>query len=142
MQVTRDDTRDAILIEGSHDGYASVNGITHRRRLYMSAQGHNLRGEDSLTCAVGLTHPLDVAVRFHLHPKTQVSLVQDGKEALIRLAGGAGWRFVHSGGGLSLEDSVYMGSGAHPRKSKQLVIHARMDSDRAAIKWALQREGV
>jgi uncharacterized heparinase superfamily protein len=138
--VSRNESKDAILLEGSHDGYVPLNGITHRRRLYLSREGHDLRGEDSLTCSTGLGKPAEVALRFHLHPRVQVSLIQDGAEALLRLSGGAGWRFSHGGGRLALENSLYLGSGAQPRKTKQLVIHAPMDSDFAQIKWALQRE--
>ena len=143
VSVERQDSREAILIEASHDGYVPLNGITHRRRLYLGDHGHDLRGEESLTCTTGLGKPAEVALRFHLHPRVLVSLIQDGTEALLRLSGGAGWRFFHTGGGyLALEDSVYLGHGTRPGKTKQLVIYGRMDSDIAQIKWALQREGV
>ncbi|MBU0800243.1 MAG: heparinase II/III family protein [Alphaproteobacteria bacterium] len=142
VTMNRDENNDACLIDGSHDGYVPVNGITHRRRLYLGDQGHDLRGEENLTCTVGLSKTVDVAVRFHLHPRVQVSLVKEGKEALLRLPGGAGWRFFHSGGVMQLENSIYMGQGTRPRKTKQIVIYGQMDTDHAAIKWALQREGV
>lgn len=138
----REDSRDAVLIEGAHDGYVPVNGITHRRRLYLTHQGHSLRGEENLTCTIGLGKPADIAVRFHLHPKVQASLIQDGSEALLRLQGGSGWRFFHTGGALALEDSLYLGEGNRPRKTKQLVIYGRMETDIAQIKWAMQREGL
>lgn len=136
----RSESREAILFEGSHDGYVPLNGITHRRRLYLSREGHDLRGEESLTCSTGLSKPADIAVRFHLHPRVQASLIQNGTEALLRLPGGAGWRFSLNGGTLALEDSIYLGIGTQARKTKQLAIHQRMDGDHAQIKWALQRE--
>lgn len=141
VMVHREDNRDAVLVEASHDGYLPVNGITHRRRLYLSHQGHDLRGEETLSCSTGLGRAAEIAVRFHLHPKVQVSLIQDGREALLRLPGGAGWRFFHSGGVLALEESLYLGQGTHPRKTRQLVIHGLMEGDAAQIKWALHREG-
>lgn len=142
VTMTREENNDSCLIDAAHDGYVPVNGITHRRRLYLGDQGHDLRGEENLTCTVGLGKTVEVAVRFHLHPRVQVSLVKDGKEALLRLPGGAGWRFFHSGGALALENSIYMGEGARPRKTKQIVIYAQMSTDHALMKWALQREGV
>lgn len=138
--VTRQDTRDAVLVEASHDGYVPLNGITHRRRFYLGDQGHDLRGEETLSCSVGVTKPVEAVLRFHLHPRVLVSLIQGGKEALLRLPGGAGWRFFHSGGALALENSIYLGEGTRPRKTKQIVITGAMDSDYAQIKWALQRE--
>lgn len=62
------------------------------------------------------------------------------KKRFLRLKGGAGWRFIHSGGLMTLEDSVYIGDGAEPRKTKQLVIYGRMEQDYAQVKWGLKRE--
>ncbi len=140
VSLHRDDMIEGVLIDASHDGYIPVNGITHRRRLYYADEGNDLRGEDTLTCTTGLNKVYNVAVRFHLHPKVSVSLVKDGEEALLTLPGGTGWRFTASGATLVLEDSIYLGEGIRPRKSKQLVIMANMDIDTLQIKWALQRE--
>ncbi len=139
--VTREDISGACLIDGVHDGYIPLNGISHRRRLYLSDQGHDLRGEETLTCSVGLSKPVGVALRFHLHPRVQVSLIRGKQEALLRLPGGAGWRFTQSGGTLALDHSIYLSSGNRPRKTKQLVVSTTMNSDSSQLKWALQREG-
>ena len=140
VSLHRDDMIEGALVDASHDGYLSVNGITHRRRLYYADEGNDLRGEDTLTCTTGMNKVHNIAVRFHLHPKVSVSLVKDGEEALLTLPGGIGWRFTASGATLVLEDSIYLGEGIRPRKTKQLVILADMDIDTLQIKWALQRE--
>ena len=138
--VDRDDHKEGVLVNACHDGYVPINGITHRRRFYMTDKGRDFRGEDNLTCATGLVAPHDVALRFHLHPKVMVSLIQGGEEALLRLNNGTGWRFTVNGGKLELENSVYLGQGVRPRKTKQLVIKGKMESDHAQFKWALQLE--
>jgi uncharacterized heparinase superfamily protein len=139
--IDRDDTKERVLIDACHDGYLPINGITHRRRFYLANKGHDFRGEDNLTCATGLATSHDIALRFHLHPKATVSLVKGGTEALLRLSNGTGWRFTIVGGELSLENSVYLGQGIRPRKTKQLVIRGAMSEDHAQFKWALQLEG-
>ncbi len=141
VSSTREEGLYATLIDAVHDGYVPVNGVTHRRRMYLGSEGHDLRGEENLTCTVGLSKPIDVAIRFHLHPKVQVSLIREGEEALLRLPGGSGWRFYLTGGTLALENSVYFGDGCEMRKTKQLVVYATMDADTLQFKWALQREG-
>lgn len=138
----REDTKNACLLEATHDGYMSLNGMTHRRRLYLTDQGNDLRGEDILNSSIAPTHPLRVAIRFHIHPRVLVSLIRDGSEALLRLPTGIGWRFHQCGGVLALEDSVYLGQGARPRKTKQLVVHAAITHENTNIRWALQREGL
>lgn len=138
--VDRDDKKDMVLIDACHDGYVPVNGITHRRRFYMADKGHDFRGEDNLTCDTGLATPHDIAIRFHLHPQVTVSLVKGGTEALLRLNNGTGWRFTIVDGDLAIENSIYLGEGIRPRKTKQLVIRGRMETDRRQFKWALQLE--
>ena len=139
--IKREEDRKACLIEASHDGYLSLNGITHSRRLFLCEQGSDLRGEDTLECVSAPTDPINIAVRFHIHPRVLVSLVQNETEALLRLPSGIGWRFHHTGGTLSLENSVYLGNG-EIRKTKQLVIHGQMSCEHAQVKWAFQREGL
>lgn len=140
ITLMRDDKDRKSLLEASHDGYVPVNGMTHRRRLFLSEGGHDLRGEDNLHCALGMTRDHAVSVRFHLHPDVKVSLIKGGVEALMRLKSGTGFRFSLSGGALSLEDSIYLGTGTRPRKTKQLVITSPMQDDTLQIKWAVRRE--
>lgn len=131
----------ACLLEATHDGYERLNGFIHRRKLYLSEQGHDLRGEDTLSAAIDPVHAHDFAVRFHLHPRVNLSLINGGTEALLRLRNGVGWRFKHVGGTLVLEDSVYLGQDAQPRKTKQLAIYSQSIEKEVKIKWALCKEG-
>lgn len=143
MRVTsmREDSKAACLLEASHDGFRGLNGFDHSRRIYVSDSGHDIRGEDYLESAVGIGRVLPVAIRFHLHPNVTVSLINNGQEALLRLAGGVGWRFKHSGGELYLGDSVFLGDGAKARKSKQLVIIGQVSDYYSQFKWAMRKEG-
>ncbi|MCB9978436.1 MAG: heparinase II/III family protein [Rhodospirillales bacterium] len=131
---------DAALVEASHDGYVPVNGMVHRRRLYLGNRGQDLRGEDALEATIGLSRSAEVTARFHLHPSVAASLTSSGADVLLRLPGGSGWRFQQSGARLSLETSVYVGDGATLRKTRQIVLSAPMESDRLCLKWALRKE--
>lgn len=138
--VNREDKNGGVLIDACHDGYLPLNGITHRRRVYIGDQGHDIRGEDNLTCSVGLGRTHDIAVRFHLHPRVTASLVNEGREVLLRLHGGTGWRLSCEGATLALDDSIYLGEGSRPRKTKQIVLRTRMESDFTQVKWVCQKE--
>lgn len=139
---SRHETGDAVMLQGSHDGYLPMNGVIHTRSLYLGDNGCDLRGEDILCAKITPAKPIEVAVRFHIHPRVLVSLVQEGRSALLRLPGGAGWRFQISAGILALEDSIYIGEGFEPRKSKQLVIYGQATDKKSKINWAFQREGI
>lgn len=137
----REESKHASLLEASHDGYTSLNGYTHTRRIYVCEDGNDIRGDDCLESIAVSAEPVNVSIRFHLHPSVTVSLINNGAEALLRLQGGVGWRFKHHGGELSLEDSVFMGEGAQPRKTKQLVINGQILDIYNQFKWCLRKEG-
>ena len=124
-----------IWIESSHDGYVGRFGLTHGRQLYLSVDGGDLRGLDTLTGEGGRAF----AVRFHLHPEVRASMVQDGEAVLIRLSRGGGWRFNCSGGILALEESIYGGRAGTARRCAQIVISGPLAGDGAVIKWRFAR---
>jgi uncharacterized heparinase superfamily protein len=145
--TTRAETEGSLWIAASHDGYAAEFGLTHSRQLFLSADGDDLRGEDNLTAEEGKTGSAGAAfaIRFHLHPTVQVSLIQDGGAALLRLASGTGFRLRAHGAQMSLAESIYLGSG-EMKKTQQIVltghVGAAPDGTAAAtVKWAIRREG-
>ncbi len=124
-----------VWVDASHDGYAEVSGIRNRRRLYLASGGAELRGEDVLAGPAGVAF----AVRFHLHPAVQASMVEGGQAALLKLPSGEGWQLRASGGALSLEESVYVGDGAAAKRTAQAVIAGETVAGETTVKWMLQR---
>lgn len=136
VQASREDGAEGSLVEITHTGYSNL-GLTHRRRLFLGDSGEDLRGEDAL---IGKT-PQKFAIRFHFHPDVHVSLTGTGQTALLRLGDGAGWRFRSDTDAVTLDDSVYFGSGAAPRRTNVLVISGQTDGDgEAIVRWAFRRE--
>ena len=135
VTVRRNESAGNIWIDARLDGFAGDRALTHRRRLYLSANGSDLRGEDTLTGGAG--HKF--VARFHLHPSVRASLVQDGESVLLRLGDRGGWRFRASGGATSLQESVYLGEGGRTRRGEQIVVSGATQPDNAQIKWAFTR---
>lgn len=138
----RDEADGAIWIERSHDGYAARYGFLHQRKLYLAAGGDDLRGEDALVPAPKSNarkrrKQQSYAVRFHLHPGVQTTMLQDGG-VLLRLASGLGWRFAARGGEIRIDESIYFG-GPTPRRTRQLVIEGKTLADGITVKWAFRR---
>jgi len=137
----REEADGAVLVDASHDGYEPPFGVLHRRRLYLAADGDDLRGEDRLA-RIRVDHrPLAFAVRFHLHPDVQASLMQDGKAALLRTAGRIGFRLDAAGGRLVIAESIYLGAASGSRRSEQIVIESTLAGKEAVVKWSLKRLG-
>ncbi|MBL8710902.1 MAG: heparinase II/III family protein, partial [Rhodospirillaceae bacterium] len=133
----REETDGQIWLDTSHDGYEEGFGLVHRRKLYLSANGHDFMGEEHLVGPGGNEY----ALRFHLHPQVSVSVTQDGHAALLKMPKGSGWRLRVDGAELALAESVHIGAGGQLRRSQQIVVLGTIDSDRTEIRWLLQREG-
>ena len=99
----------------SHDGYHASAGATYYRRLYLSADGEVLRGEETLEGE----RELAFALRLHLHPSVTAVDALDG--SILLSAGEQHWRFRAEGGAVSIEESVYSG-GQVPCRTLQLVV--------------------
>ncbi len=135
VSAVREDSAHGMLLEMTHNGYAGL-GLVHRRVLFLSDGGEQLRGEDTL---IGSTRQ-DFTIRFHFHPDVQASLTGIGQAALLRLGDGSGWRFRVDSGEVSLEDSIYFGSGPLPRRTSVLVVSGHTNGADTMVRWAFRRD--
>lgn len=132
----------AVWLGIVHRGYERRFGYTHRRRLYLSPDGGDLRGEDALlpTPGAGAPAPRRFVVRFHLHPSAAASPTRDGRAAALRLPGGARWNLRVNGGGLAIVPSVYFADGHVCRRNEQAVVAGVCAPEGVTVKWAIKRE--
>ena len=135
VKAQRQEANGAHWLEAHHDGWLKPFGAIHRRRLYVSESGEDIRGEDVIEAA----QPQPFTLRFHLHPDVQASMQQDGEAVLLRLRSGGGWRLRADHARLSLEESIYLG-GAEPRRTEQVVLVGRADGPQQ-VKWAISKVG-
>lgn len=129
-------------IEASHDGYAKRFGALVRRRLFLSPDGRDLRGED-------IIEPLPKShlkrrpdrsfdVRFHLGPGVAATPTADGAGALLKLPKGRVWGMKARGGHVSIEPSLWVDPGGTVHKTQQLVISGRTEKAAASIGWSFK----
>lgn len=147
VTAARRGSAEGVAAEASHDGYAALFGLVHRRSLRLASSGDELLGEDALIAVPQRRRKRaerPFAIRFHLHPDAKASLTGDNKGALLKLGSGLGIRFSAAGGAVTLEDSVYLGSGAL-RKSQQIVVSATApaigEGEAAKVSWSWSRVG-
>ena len=136
MRVDRAEEGGHQWIAASHDGYRQRFGLVYSRELYLARDGDDLRGEDKLTGRSGM----EFAVRFHLHPAVQATLIDDGTGVQLRLASGSIWRLRASGAEMSLGESIYLGTG-EVQKTQQIVLSGTTGPTGATVRWAIQRTG-
>ena len=140
--IDRADDQGAQWLDMCHDGYRSLFGIIHRRRLWLSPDGGDLRGEDMFLGPEGkpVAHPdKRFIIRFHLHPTVKATLAQSGQAVLMRLPSGRGWRLRAVGAGIGLAESIYLGEEGRQRRTEQIVLVGQVPIEGATVKWALTR---
>ena len=151
-------TQQGQWLEGRHDGWRRRFGYDHVRRLWLSPDGADLRGEDRLEPVRGrLTRPrgrepLAFAIRFHLGPDAEATLTQDARGALIRLAGAKpgqdrAWAFRatfnHAPGVLAIEPSLFVDADGGTHEIQQLLLTGLVESGSTAdVSWSFRRQGV
>ena len=137
------------LIETSHNGYAKRFGMLVRRRLFLTADGTELAGEDLIEAApAGLLRrraERNFDVRFHLGPGVSATPTADGMGALLKTPAGRIWAFkvrLESGAGrLAIEPSVWVDGAGTIQRTQQLVISGGTQKMAADVHWSLKRAG-
>ncbi len=129
----------AIWFEARHDGYRRRYGVDHRRRLFLSADGNDFRGEDTLIVMRGRSRPLKFDVRFHLHPDVTVEPDGEDDAFLLRLDSGAQFRFRVRGGLAALDDSLYLGRRERPVQGRQIVVSGNVQPGETIVNWSFRR---
>ena len=141
---------DDVWLDAAHEGYRRTTGLDHRRRIFLTGDGEDVRGEDTLYVPIGETPRFKQSrfafkIRFHLHPDVRATLSRDMRSALLILPGKDGWRFRTDGAKLSLEPSVYLGRSGQPERCEQLVISGEALSDNNGedksnrVRWSFKR---
>ncbi|HEX3485954.1 MAG TPA: heparinase II/III family protein [Micropepsaceae bacterium] len=145
VETRRSESPQGLTVEAHHDGYRVAFGAIHERRMTLSPRGAILNGLDRLVPAS--PGPWTVkpgkrafAIRFHVHPDVRLSLAQGGDSVILKLPNGEGWRFRCNGGTLSVEESVYFGSGA-PRRAEQLVVSGEWHCEPVECAWLFEQLG-
>ena len=125
------------LINSINEISGRAGKVSHHRSVFLSQTGNDLRGEDRISPA-GPSSKLDFTIRFHLHPGVKATQTRKETQIVIMLPNKTAWQFNARGGIMSLEDSVFLGDAAGPRKTQQIVIQGSTETA-GRVNWALRR---
>ena len=141
VRVKRQSADDCVALEANHDGYERQFSLIHTRSLYLSTEGDQLEGEDSLLPAGGKKANVtsaDYAVRFHLHSTLRTRMAEDRQSLEIVTPTGQVWMFQAGGHRLTVEESIAFSSPEGVRGADQIVINTNY-LDYPTINWSLYR---
>lgn len=134
--ATRREAHGNLMIEASHDGYAHLFGLVHRRLIHMIPDGGEVLGEDILS---GRPAGGEGRARFHLHPTVQASVLGDGVTVILKPPRGRAWHFKVQGARVALRESVYAANPGNIRRTQQIVAAWPLGEEETTIKWRLRR---
>ena len=131
---------EAVWLDVAHGGWRTL-GFDTQRRLFLDIAAGELRGEDALT-PVGRPRqgPTDFAIRFQLAPGVSAQIANDGRSALIRPAGGAGWRLRSDAADTRLEPSVAYDAGEARAVQALVLAGLASPAEGARVRWKLSRD--
>lgn len=150
--VTIDRANDVtgVWVLTSHDGYVPDFGLIHERRMFLSPNGRDFRGEDTLSTRTPaglralearqnrISGPIRFALHFHLHPDVTASLDLSGHAVSLTLPNAEVWVFRQTGGTLALDDTAFLDQQRlRPRPATQIVVHGTIEETRGQVTWAL-----
>jgi uncharacterized heparinase superfamily protein len=150
IYAKRTEEDDGAWIDAHHDGYRAHFGLLHRRRVYMRADGREVRGQDAvappLGAGAGKTQKgAPFAVRFHIHPAVRVER-SDVRAITLTPPNGPAWRFITDASEMAIEKSVYLAGPQTPDpRARQIVLRGEanpaLPEDQAPnlVRWKLQR---
>ena len=149
VTAKRTDDDDGAWIDAQHDGYRAEYGLIHRRTIYLDKAGRDIRGLDALARPVNQQRVSDpwrppFTIRFHLHPRVRAELGDKGV-AVLTAANGEKWRLRTDATRMRIEDSVYLGQGDGPVRTRQIVLlgnaepNGTGDAPPNRVRWAFSR---
>jgi len=131
-----------LWFEMDNPGYEPSLGITHTRRLFLTADGTSLKGEDRVQASMTGDTITDFILRFHIHPDVSISKSMGGRSFLMMTKSGSGWQFITSLSDAGLEESIYCSQPGETRTSRQITLKGRLHgAEPLTIKWALHKSG-
>lgn len=145
VTAVRHESEEGVVVDAVHDGYVRRFGFQHRRRLYLSNDGMDFRGEDRLLPAKrrGFTlrsaHDVRFDVRFHLGLGIEATATADNQGALLKLPNGTVWQFKARGASLSIAPSLWIDAEGRRRKTEQLVLSGTAPAQGLVVNWSFKR---
>ena len=129
------------LIDITHSGYELIFGVHHRRRIYLSKNKGEIRGQDDIINFKNIgSIPKKANIRFHLHPEINLIKVRNGS-ILLKHKKGFIWKMIADNNDIVTQESImFFPSG--PQKCQQIIINLNLENIRSnkieSCNWAFE----
>ena len=118
-----------------------IFGVHHRRRIYLSKNKGEIRGQDDILNFKNIgSIPKRANIRFHLHPEINLIKVRNGSR-LLKHKKGFIWKMITDNKDIVTQESImFFPSG--PQKCQQIIIYLNLENIRSnkieSCNWAFE----
>ena len=124
-------------ISASHDGYQKKYGTIHRREIEYFSDLNKLIGKDIILKRKNFKS-CNFEIRFHLHPETKVTKIQDESAVLIELEN-SGWKFSCKNHKIDIETGLFFGKKNSFVENQNIFISGLTQKDDQTILWEINK---
>ena len=135
LKVKRVERYGANIIEIENYGYKNQYDAVHKRIIYLDKDGIDIRGEDNIFCPIQILFDL----RFYLDSKIKTLVTNNGKNAVLKLSNGTGWKFISSLNKLNLVSDSHLNTNNQPIRNEHIHLTGETTKLITVIKWSLKK---
>ncbi len=135
MNVKRIERYGANVIEIENYGYKNQYDAIHKRLIYIDNKGLDIRGEDNIYC------PMEISfdIRFYLDLNLKTLIINNGKNIVLRLPNGSGWKFSSSLEKLDIVSNRNININNQPITNEHIHLTGKIKELITVIKWSLKK---
>ncbi len=135
MNVKRIERYGANVIEIENYGYKNQYDAIHKRLIYIDNKGLDIRGEDNIYCPM----EINFDIRFYLDLNLKTLIINNGKNIVLRLPNGSGWKFSSSLEKLDIVSNRNININNQPITNEHIHLKGKIKELITVIKWSLKK---
>ncbi len=135
MNVKRIERYGANVIEIENYGYKNQYDAIHKRLIYIDNKGLDIRGEDNIYCPM----EINFDIRFYLDLNLKTLIINNGKNIVLRLPNGSGWKFSSSLEKLDIVSNRNININNQPITNEHIHLTGKIKELITVIKWSLKK---
>ena len=135
LKVKRVERYGANFIEIESYGYKNQYDAIHKRLIYVDKEGLDIRGEDNIYCPIEITFDL----RFYLDSTIKTLITNNGKNIVLRLKNGIGWKFSSSLDKINIVSNRRININNQPVTNEHIHLTGKTKELITVVKWSLKK---
>jgi len=135
LKVKRVERYGANIIELENYGYKNQYDAVHKRLIYIDKKGIDIRGEDNIYCPM----EINFDIRFYLDQNLKTLITNNGKNIMLKLDNGAGWKFSSSLEKLDIVSNRNININNQPITNEHIHLTGKTKELITVVRWSLKK---